>query len=197
MERTLVLAKPDAVKRAIVGSIIKRFERAGLKLIGLKMLQASKEQLSIHFPIDDISWIGGMGSKSLEIYRANGMDPEEEFGTSDPIVIGRLILGWNFEYLLSGPVVAMVLEGVRAITVVRKIIGDTIPAKALPGTIRGDFSINSADFANSTQCSCNNVVHASGNPEEAQKEINLWFKEEELSIYKRADEGVMFFNKIR
>lgn len=196
IERTLVLIKPDAVKRAIVGSVTRRFERVGLKIVGLKIIHASKEQLERHFPTHDRAWIKGMGQKSVEVYRSNNMDPTEEFGTSDPMEIGMVILKWNFEYLLSGPLVAMVLEGVRAIGTVRKIVGNTIPAQALPGTIRGDFSINSADYANFVQCACNNVVHASGNLEEAEKECAIWFDLEELVSYERADERVMF-NKPR
>lgn len=192
IERTLVLIKPDAVKRALIGSVIRRFERVGLKIIGLKITQATRKQLEHHFPTHDFVWIKNMGQKSIETYEMNGMDPAEEFGTADPVKIGLVILGWNFEYLLSGPLVAMVLEGVRAIATVRKIVGDTIPAKALPGTIRGDFSINSADYANSVQCSCNNVVHASGNLKEAETECNIWFDQGELVVYKRADEQVMF-----
>lgn len=192
IEKTLVLIKPDAVKRALIGLVIQRFERVGLKVLGLKIIQATREQLENHFPTHDLAWIKNMGQKSIETYKMNGMDPTEEFGTADPAKIGLVILGWNFEYLLSGPLVVMVLEGVRAIATVRKIIGDTIPAKALPGTIRGDFSINSADYANSVQCSCNNVVHASGNLKEAEIECGVWFNREELVAYKRADEQVMF-----
>jgi len=192
IEKTLVLLKPDAVKRAIIGPVIQRFERVGLKVIGLKIIHATKEQLNRHFPTHDQAWIEGMGRKSIETYRINEMDPAEEFGTSDPMRIGMVILEWNFEYLLSGPLVALVLEGVRAVSVVRKIVGDTIPARALPGTIRGDFSINSADYANSVHCSCNNMVHASGNVEEAETECNIWFDSEELVSYERADEQTMF-----
>ena len=192
IERTLVLIKPDAVKRAIIGSVIRRFERAGLKVIGLKIVHATKDQLNRHFPTHNQSWIEGMGQKSIETYELNELDPVEEFGTSDPLEIGRVILGWNFEYLLSGPLAAMVLEGVRAIGTVRKIVGATIPSKALPGTIRGDFAINSADYANSVHCACNNVVHASGDAEEAEVECGVWFDSKELVSYARADEQAMF-----
>ena len=192
VERTLVLLKPDSVSRGICGQILSRFERAGLKLVGLKLLQATKAQLDGHFPVEDLSWIEGMGKKSLENYHTHGVDPEQELGTSDPKEIGKIILDWNYQYLLSGPVVAIVLEGVRAISVVRKLVGATIPTQAVPGTIRGDFSINSADFSNALQCSCKNVVHASGNQEEAEKECSVWFSADELVRYQRADENAMF-----
>lgn len=192
IERTLVLIKPDAVLRGIIGQIIERFERVGLRIAGLKLLQPKKEQLDVHFPACDKAWISGMGKKSLENYEKFGMNPVEEIGTKDPFEIGKIILGWNYEYLLSSPVVAMILEGPRAISVVRKIIGHTIPAEALPGTIRGDFSINSTDHANAEKCACKNVVHASGNLEEARKECSVWFKADEFVSYVRADEQTMF-----
>jgi nucleoside-diphosphate kinase len=192
IQRTLSLIKPDGVQRALVGRIISIFEDAGLRLSAMKMLQATRKQLCQHFPVKNNDWISGMGAKSIEVYQMHGMDPAEEFGTDDPLEIGKIILQWNFEYLLSGPLVAMVLEGPWAISVVRKLVGDTIPAKALPGTIRGTFSINSADHANSVHSACYNIVHASGNPEEAKKECEVWFNQEELVSYERADERVMF-----
>lgn len=195
VERTLVLIKPDAVKRALIGEIFRRFERAGLKIVGLKMVQATKEQLERHLPITDSKWIKGMGQKSVTAYEEEGMDLDADFGTSNPTKIGKTILEWNFVYLLSGPVVAVVLEGVRAVSVVRKIVGNTIPAKAQPGTIRGDFAHNSADYANAKQNACNNVVHASGTLEEAKTEIRVWFDPGELVVYARADEQAMFNNK--
>ena len=192
VERTLVLLKPDAVLRGITGLIMDRFERVGLKTVALKMIQASREQILKHMPIKDTQWIAGMGRKSLESYKTFGLNPNEEFGTDDPERIGMMILEWNIQYLLSGPVIAVVFEGVRAISLVRKIIGDTIPAKAMPGTIRGDFASNSTDYANAEKCSCKNVVHASGNQAEAEIEINVWFSPEEILSYERAEEKCMF-----
>jgi len=192
VERTLVLLKPDAVLRGIVGPILKRFERVGLKIVALKMVMASRDQILQHLPIEDKEWILGMGRKSLESYVVFGLNPKEEFGTDDPEHIGRLILEWNIQYLLSGPIVATVLEGVRAISLVRKMVGDTIPARALPGTIRGDFSSNSPDYANAEKSSCKNMVHASENEPEADTEINVWFSANEIISYERADERTMF-----
>jgi nucleoside-diphosphate kinase len=197
IERTLVLIKPDAVLRGIAGSILERFERVGLRIVGLKLVQPRKEQLDIHFPSHDEDWIAGMGKKSLENYAKFEMDPIAILGTKDSLEIGKIILGWNYEYLLSGPVVAIILEGPRAISVVRKIIGHTIPAEALPGTIRGDFSVNSTDHANAEKCACKTVVHASGNLEEAKKECEVWFRADELVSYARADEQVMFSKMIK
>jgi len=122
-----------------------------------------------------------MGKKSLEDYQSHGIDPQTEFCTNDAREIGKQILEWNFEYLLSGSLVAMIIEGIMAITVVRKIIGDTIPAKAAPGTIRGDYSVYSAGFANYVHSACKNIVHASSNQTEAETECNLWFPEEKTN----------------
>lgn len=196
IEKSLVLIKPDAVYRGISGQIINRFEKTGLKIVGIKIVNATKEQLDKHFPIHDDSWLQGIGGKTLENYEIHGIDPMEELGASDPLEIGKIILCWNYEYLMSGPVIAIVLEGVRAISVVRKIIGHTLPAKAQPGTIRGDFSINSSDYSSAEKCSCKNVVHASSNPEEANVECMVWFNPEELIDYSRSDEEVMF-NKLQ
>lgn len=192
IEKTLVLIKPDAVARGISGSIIKRFENSGLKIVGLKIVNATKEQLDHHFPIEDKAWIIGMGEKSLGSYKLNNLNPIKELGTDDPFEIGKIILEWNYEYLLSGPLIAMVLEGVYAVNTVRKMIGHTIPAIAQPGTIRGDYSINSADYSNSIQHSCKNVVHASGSVKEAEIECSVWFNKDEIVEYKRADTEVMY-----
>lgn len=192
IERTLVLLKPDTVSRGISGQIVSRLERTGLKIVGMKMLMATKAQLDQHFPVNDADWIRGMGNKTLENYSIHGIDPETELGKSDPMEIGKIILSWNYTYLLSGPIIAIVLEGVRAVSATRKIIGSTLPSNALPGTIRGDFSINSADYSNSVKCSCKNVIHASGTVEEAEMECSIWFNPQELVEYIRSDERVMF-----
>lgn len=191
LERTLVLVKPDGVKRAIVGKVLTRFEEAGLKIVGLKMLQVSREYVGNHYP-NTPEWITGMGEKTLQTYRDQGKDAVEEIGTDDPMEIGTMIKGWNVDYLTSGPLVALVLEGAHAISVVRKICGFTLPAFAEPGTIRGDFSITSPIVANELKRAVRNLVHASSDPEEAEYEIGYWFSEEELCPYESAAEDVMF-----
>jgi nucleoside-diphosphate kinase len=191
-EKTLVLVKPDAVKRGLVGTIITRFEQVGLKLVGLKMVQADRKRLEGHFPKDD-AWIRGMGQKTLDNYVEYGVDPKVTiFGTDDAYEIGLRIKEWNFRYLSSGPVVAIVLQGVHAVDVVRKMIGHTLPLKAQPGTIRGDYSINAPDLANLVGSACKNMVHASGNVEEAQSETGCWFLPDELISWERVDEFLMF-----
>ena len=190
-ERTLVLIKPDGVIRGLAGQILQRFEQVGLKIVGLKMLRATLSQLEKHFPQSD-QWVEEMGKKSLATYQEYSIDPIEILGTNNPMEIGTKIKEWNCLYLTMGPVVAMVFQGVHAIDVVRKIIGHTLPYRANPGTIRGDFSINSPDLANMVGSACKNLIHASGNKEEAEAEIQCWFSPDELVSWERVDESLMF-----
>lgn len=191
VERTLVLVKPDGVKRGIVGKVLARFEEVGLKVVGLKMVQVTRQHAESHYP-NTTEWIQGMGEKTLQTYRDQGKDPLQEIGTEDPMEIGNMIKNWNVDYLTSGPVVAVVLEGAHAISVVRKICGFTLPAFAEPGTIRGDFSITSPIVANELKRAVRNLVHASSDPEEANYEISHWFTEGDLCSYESAAESVMF-----
>lgn len=192
IERSLVLVKPDGVQRALVGEILSRFEKAGLKVLGLKMVWVDKAHVAKHYPDSRKDLIEGIGQKTLDMYAKYGLDAKERLGTDDPMKIGLMVNEWNQDFLSSGPVVAMVLEGVHAIDSVRMITGHTFPATAVPGTIRGDHSIDSPALANLKKRPVRNLVHASGNPAEADYEITLWFKPEELHGYKRADEDVMF-----
>jgi len=192
VERTLVLVKPDGVKRALVGEIVSRFEKRGLKITGMKMVWVDEGMVRKHYPTNRKEWVSGIGDKTLKAYADYGTDPKEHLGTMDPYEIGLLVCKWLVDYLTSGPVVALILEGPHAITAVRKIAGYTYPDTAIPGTIRGDYSIDSPDLANMTKRSGMNLVHASGNAEEAEFEIALWFKNEEIHKYIRTDEGAMF-----
>ena len=192
IEQTVVLVKPDGVKRGLVGEIVGRFERIGLKIVGMKMVWVDEEMVRKHYPTTRKEWVSKIGEKTLEAYKNYGTDPKEHLGTMDPYEIGLLICKWLVDYLTSGPVVAMVLEGPHAITAVRKTAGYTYPDTAVPGTIRGDLSIDSPDLANMIKRSGMNLVHASGNAEEAKFEIALWFRKEEIHDYRRADEEAMF-----
>jgi nucleoside-diphosphate kinase len=119
------------------------------------------------------------------------MDAKQELGTDDPKEIGLMVRTWLMDYLTSGPVVAMVIEAPHAVEIVRKIVGFTIPLKAAPGTIRGDFSYDSAALGNLRKRPAKNMIHASGNKEEAEYEIPLWFTKEEIQSYRRNDEPAM------
>lgn len=190
-ERTFVLIKPDAVRRGLTAKILARFEEAGLQIVALKMLHASRERIESHYP-NTPEWIEGMGHKTLKSYEDYGMDAIQELGTSEPREIGEMVKQWNIDYLVSGPVVACVLEGIHAIDVVRKLCGNTMPLYAEPGTIRGDFSTSSAIVANSLRRAIKNLIHASSNSEEAHHEIERWFLPDEICSYQRVDEVELF-----
>lgn len=178
----MVLIKPDGVRKGIVGQVVSRFERVGLKLIASKMIWVDKTFVGKHYKDDD-DYHKSVGLKTLENYKKYGMDPKENLGTADPIKIGRTIRNWNMEFLSSGPVFAMLLEGPGAIILVRKIVGHTFPAEALPGTIRGDFALDSAFESNLQKRTTQNIIHASGTKDEAEFERKLWFKENEIYSY--------------
>ncbi len=183
IEKTLVIIKPDAMQRSLVGEIITRFEKVGLKLVGAKMVQVDKNLADKHYPKDREEFILGMANKTLENYKEQGLDAKEQLGTDDPKEIGLMLQGWLVDFLTSSPVMVLVLEGPHAIEVVRKICGFTLPSKADPGTIRGDYSFDSSGYANTANRPIRNLVHASGNQEEAKLEVELWFKPEELFDY--------------
>jgi len=190
-EKTVFIIKPDGVKRGLVGEILSRFEKRGLKIIALNMVLASKEEIDNHYPKDEM-WIKRLGEKSLANYQQYGIDPKEKLGTDDLFEIGKMIRKWVVEYMTSGPVVKGVVSGVHAIDMVRKICGNSLPNMADMGTIRGDFSVDSAVSANLNKRSIRNIIHASENEREFKNEMELWFKESEIHDYKRAEEDIMF-----
>jgi len=190
-ERTLVFLKPDGVQRGLVGEVVGRFERAGLKVVGMKMLWSDRPLLDRHYPKDE-GFLKTIGGKTKEAFAGYGLDVKKETGTDDALEIGRQVRGWLIDYVSSGPVIAFVLEGIHAVSAVRKLIGDTLPYRAAPGTIRGDFSVDSPTVANLMKRPVRNLIHASGSVEEASLEIPLWFRKEELYEYPRADERAMF-----
>ena len=183
VERTLVILKPDGLQRGIAGDVLTRFERIGLKLIGAKLMRPTAELADMHYPRDRKAFIEGMGNKTLENYQKTGKDAVKDFGTDDPHKIGLEIQTWLVEYLTSDPVLALVLEGPHAVELVRKICGSTLPSLAQPGTIRGDYSFDSSALANEAKRPIRNLVHASGDPVEAEFEVGLWFTADELFSY--------------
>jgi len=188
MEQTLVLVKPDGVKRGLVGEVIRRFERMGLKIVALKMVMADDNLLLRHYQSDKEETLKRWGSKTLKTYTEYGKDAKKDFGTDDPIELGKLVNKWLFDYVKSGPVVAMILEGRHAVENVCTAAGPTMPVQALPGTIRGDFSTDSAAYANDEHRGVTNIIHISASVEEANFEKSLWFTPKEIQDYKRADD---------
>ena len=186
-ERTLVLIKPDGVQRNLIGEIIKRYERSGLKLIGMKMFVPRAEQIESHYLVDP-NWREGTGTKTLEAYKKKGETPP----STDPVEIGEMILQNLIKYLVKGPAIGMVWEGMSAVGIVRKITGGTEPLTSDVGTIRGDFTLDSYKVADLDGRAVRNLVHASGSAEEAKKEIELWFDEKELISYNLASDVILY-----
>jgi nucleoside-diphosphate kinase len=191
MEQTLIVLKPDAVSRGIMGEIITRFEKVGLKMVAAKMRKVTKDLADKHYPVTREAFIKGMGQKTLDNYKSLGVDVVKELGTEDSFEIGKIIREWLVDMITSGPVLAFVLEGPHAVELVRKICGHTLPLLSAPGTIRGDYSYDSSYLANTGKRPIKNLLHASGNLEEAQYEIPLWFTSEEIYTYERVEENVM------
>jgi nucleoside-diphosphate kinase len=191
MERTLIVVKPDGVMRGLSGEILNRFERAGLKMVAAKMVQVKKSLAEKHYPADRPELWEGIGHKTLENYKEMQADAKKLLGTDDPKEIGKLVRVWLLDYITSGPVLAIVLEGPHAVELVRKMSGHTLPLKSEPGTIRGDFSFDSSYLANTGKRAIKNLVHASGTLAEANYEIPLWFSKDEFVAYERTDEKAM------
>lgn len=175
MERTLVILKPDAVQRQIVGEIISRFERAGLKLVGMKMLEATYEMAKKHYPDSLIPIVGEKTKKDWDAYGVEYTESVEE--------IGKMIVEATRNFLIKTPVIAIVLEGGHSVEVVRKMVGTTGPKDSLPGTIRGDYAHLSLGRASMLKRGAANIIHASGNSKEAKEEIDHWFNKTELFTY--------------
>lgn len=173
-ERTYVMVKPDGVKKGLTGEIIRRFEQRDLKIVALEMFQPTTEQIDNHYPKEE-AWIRRLGQKTLGTYEKYGIDAQVELGTNDDLELGKMVREWLVSYMVSAPLVRMVVEGVHAVDMVRKICGVTLPYLADMGTIRGDYSADSPAIANSEHRAVMNLVHASETPEEAKHEIEYWF----------------------
>lgn len=186
-EKTLVIIKPDGVQRGLIGEVIKRYEQCGLKLVALKMLIPSKEIALQHYSVDP-EWTLKTGTKALEAAKARN----DQLETDDPIIYAEKIRETLKTYLSSGPVVTMVWQGMNAVGVVRKITGSTEPLSSTPGTIRGDFTIDSYSAANSDKRSVRNIIHSSGSVDEANKEIAIWFRPEEVLNYRLVTEEIIY-----
>ncbi len=185
------MLKPDGVKRGLTGEAIRRIEQRGLKVIALQMSKPTTKQIDDHYPKDE-TWIARLGEKTLSTYTKYGYNAIEELGTEDKLEIGKQVRAWLIAYMTSAPLVKMVVEGVHAVDMVRKIAGNTMPYIAEMGTIRGDYSVDSAAAANKDKRAVHNIIHASETPLEAKHEIAHWFKPEEIHSYKRAEEDMMF-----
>ncbi|MFZ5365025.1 MAG: nucleoside-diphosphate kinase [Patescibacteria group bacterium] len=187
-ERSLVLIKPDGVERALIGEILSRFERCGLKVIGLKMVRATKELAGEHYA-DDKDWLTSVGEKALASAEKRGEKLSET-----AMEIGQRVRNQLMDYIVMAPVVAMCIEGHNAVAKIRKLVGGTNPQDDEPGTIRGDYSIDSYVLSDNSGRPIQNLIHASGAVDEAQREIKIWFAEKELFDWRRVDEDLIYRN---
>lgn len=186
-EKTLVMIKPDGIQRSLVGEIIQRLERVGLKLVALKMLVPTEVQVEEHYTLDP-EWRRITGEKTIKSYKDKGLEPPSE----DPLAITAVILKNLIKYMSSGPVIAMIWQGAHAVKIVRKLVGGTEPLSSDVGTIRGDFVLDSYQLSDVDGRSVRNLIHASGSPSEAENEINHWFNKNELIEYKLVQEQIIY-----
>jgi nucleoside-diphosphate kinase len=183
-EKTYLMIKPDGVRKGLIGEVIKRLEQRDLKIVALEMFVPTHEKIDNHYPKNK-EWIERLGHKTLSTYEKYGFDAKKELGTEDPEEIGKKVREWLLDFMTSAPMVKMIVQGIHAIDVVRKIAGPTMPYLADMGTIRGDYSIDSPALANKEKRAVMNIVHASETPEEAEHEIKYWFGKDSSMTYKR------------
>ncbi|OGG85926.1 hypothetical protein A2392_00565 [Candidatus Kaiserbacteria bacterium RIFOXYB1_FULL_46_14] len=185
-ERSLVLLKPDTLQRSLIGEVIARFERVGLKIGSMKMVMATEEQLFAHYNKDD-AWFLRKGEGVIKDMTAHNMPVEKE-----PIEYGKDIIRNLARYMMAAPLVAMTLEGNQAVAVVTKLVGTTEPATSDVGTIRGDYTLDSYAHATIENRGVRNLIHCSESVEEAEREIKLWFSDVEIMNYSTAQERIMY-----
>lgn len=186
-QQTLVIVKPDGVQRSLIGEVIKRYEQCGLKLVALKMVIPSEELALAHYSTDP-EWAFKTGTKSIEAATLRN----EKLWTEDPIAYAEGIRKTLKSFLSSGPVVVMIWQGMNAVGIVRKITGSTEPLTSAPGTIRGDYTIDSYNAADADKRSVRNIIHSSGSVAEAELEIKVWFKPEEILNYRLVAEEIIY-----
>ncbi len=185
-ERTLVIIKPDGIQRSLIGEIVGRYERIGLKLVGIKMIVPTRDMVERHYTLDP-EWKRLVGEKRLKAAPEGHVD-----GEKDAIRIGENVLAMLTGYMTAGPVLAMVWQGAHAVSVVRKVTGGTEPRTSDVGTIRGDFMLDSYEMSETDSRAVRNLVHASGSVKEAEDEISHWFAPEEIFDYRIIQEQILY-----
>jgi nucleoside-diphosphate kinase len=185
-ERSLVILKPDTVQRSLIGEVIRRFERTGLKFTAMKMIIPTREQLLTHYNKND-EWFLKKGTRIMEDLKAQGLPVEKE-----AMEYGRAIIDTIVDYMTAAPVVVMVLEGNQAVGVITKLVGTTEPSTSDVGTIRGDYTVDSYAHSSYENRAVRNLIHCSESPAEAEREIGVWFNESELMQYVTAQERIMY-----
>lgn len=190
-ERTLVIIKPDGIQRGLISEIIKRYERIGLKLVGIKMMVPTAELIEKHYTLDP-EWRMKTGLKTIKGYTDKGLVPP----VTDPLKVTEILLKKLVQYMTKGPVIALVWQGAHAVEIVRKLTGGTEPLTSDVGTIRGDFVLDSYRMSDADGRSIRNLIHASGSVKEAQDEIVHWFKKDEIFEYNLVAEQMLYDIKL-
>jgi len=185
-ERTLVILKPDAVQRGLIGEVINRIEKTGLKLVALKITMATEDQLWAHYNKDD-EWFLKKGEMTVKERTAAGMPVDK-----DAIEYGKDIVRALVKFMTCGPVVPMIFEGNQAAGIVKKLVGSTEPLSSEAGTLRGDYTIDSYNLANVDERAVRNLIHCSDPAEDANREIPIWFKPEEILSYRLIAEQILY-----
>jgi nucleoside-diphosphate kinase len=185
-ERSLVIIKPDGVQRSLIGEIIKRFERTGLKFVAMKLLVPTEEQCWTHYHKED-DWFLSKGNRITEDRKNQGLSIDKE-----PMEYGKDIIRANVDFFTSGPVLAMVIEGNAAVAIVKKLVGGTEPTTSDVGTIRGDLTVDSYALSSIDNRAVRNLIHCSDSPEEALRETAIWFNENEIIDYRQVQEAILY-----
>lgn len=185
-ERTLVILKPDAIQRGLIGDLLKRFENTGLKLVAMKMIVPKEEIVWQHYNKDE-AWFQAKGEKLVENLKAAGRPVEKE-----AIEYGREIIGALVKFMTASPIIPMVWEGNQSVSIIKKLVGGTEPATSAVGTIRGDYTLDSYEISNLDNRAVRNLVHCTDDPSESEREISLWFNQEELINYRLIAEQMLY-----
>lgn len=190
-EQTLVIIKPDGVQRSLIGEIIGRMERVGLKLVAMKMMVPERQHILEHYTLDP-EWRRITGEKTIKGYVDKGLKP----WTEDPFEVTDQVLKYLQDYMTSGPVICMIWQGAHCVGLVRKLVGKTEPLTSDVGSIRGDFVLDSYEMSDIDGRSIRNLIHASGSVKEAQDEIKHWFTEAEIMKYGIIQEQIIYNPKL-
>lgn len=185
-ERSFVILKPDAIQRSLIGELISRLERTGLKMIAMKMVLATEDQCWKHYNKDE-AWFLSKGQQVVENRQKAGLAIEKE-----ALEYGRDIIGALVKFMTCGPVIIMIFEGNQAVGIVKKIVGGTEPLSSDVGTIRGDFTLDSYELSNLDSRAVRNLIHCSDEATEAEREISLWFSPEEIIKYRLISEQILY-----
>jgi len=186
IERTLIAIKPESIQRHLIGEFIAKFEKRGLKMVACKMIAPTKEQVEKHYP-DDEAWLVSSGTKTWQNYKDKGIDPG-----MTPVELARRTRERLVDHLTNRPIILMAWEGPHAVALGRKTAGTTNPLVADIGSIRGDYSTESYEIADGIGRAIHTLVHASGSSKEAEAEIKLWFRPDEILDYDLILEDVFY-----